>query len=415
MHMISALKSIKIGVFLSLVNLLIQGTAFLVQNGIAKNLGNAEYGYFGILQNDFLIFNALSDFGMSTLILAFFGAKATQGRLRDSILQLRFFASFLTMLLMLLFAFCVRRHHPAFYAELILAPGLILQHAFFDWYFTCGSFWKKLLIAKILHTVSYASVMAFALLYLKTTQIEIVALFMVLAAIPAWAFGVWNALRKRLLLFTKQTFRFIRLMYRAAIPYAIASLASFAYLPIGLYFIDHVAQPEFLSAYNYSHKLILLASGFMVHFISSSIISLHQSNDGKIHFKDQILFFAFIAICTSPLFLLPSQVLQILFFAAPWNDSVLAVSKTALRILSISLLLQALRMPYIASLLKEKQVGKYAVLLSIGGAFNILCCLFGIPMILPNLQYAACFVLGGDFMLTLLLFINAVISKKQTW
>ena len=69
--MLAVFKNIKIGVFLSFVNLLIQGTAFLVQNFIAKNLGNESYGFFGILQNDYTFFCALADFGMTTLILAF--------------------------------------------------------------------------------------------------------------------------------------------------------------------------------------------------------------------------------------------------------------------------------------------------------------------------------------------------------
>ena len=51
-----ALRNIKIGVFISLVNILIQGVSVLVQNLIANNLGIVKFGSFGILQSDYTIF-----------------------------------------------------------------------------------------------------------------------------------------------------------------------------------------------------------------------------------------------------------------------------------------------------------------------------------------------------------------------
>lgn len=408
--MLAVLKNIKIGVFLSFVNLLIQGTAFLVQNFIAKNLGNEQYGFFGILQNDFLIFSALADFGMATLILAFFASRATEGKLFANILQLRFFSSLLTALIMVLFAITLRKDHPIFQAELILIPGLILQHAFFDWYFTCGSFWKKLLISKILHTCSYASVMFFALVILKIQSLEGIALSMVLAALPAWAFGVSNAFSKQLFSITKRTFKFIALMYKAALPYALASLASFAYLPAGLYFVDIFASSTYLSAYNYANKLIVLGSGFMVHFISSSLISLHKHNDNKVHLKDQFLFTLFISISILPIILFPQKILSILFFAAPWTKEVLDHSSYILQILACSLIFQALRMPYISLLLKEKKVWKYVVFIGVGALFNIASCYFGITTY--GYEKAPLFVLAGDVVFTLILAINAIKEKR---
>ena len=143
-------RNIKIGVFISFVNLLIQGISFFVQNFIAQNLDTTYYGYFGILQTDYSIFSAIADFGMTTLILAFFGVRATKGSLFRNVLQLRLFSSIMTALLMVTFAFTIRRHHPAFKGELILSLGLLFQHAFFDWYFICGKFWKRLFISKLL-------------------------------------------------------------------------------------------------------------------------------------------------------------------------------------------------------------------------------------------------------------------------
>jgi hypothetical protein len=72
--MFQAFRNIRIGVFIAFVNLLIQGISFFVQNFIARNLGTASYGHFGLLQTDYSIFCAIADFGMTTLILAFSGA-----------------------------------------------------------------------------------------------------------------------------------------------------------------------------------------------------------------------------------------------------------------------------------------------------------------------------------------------------
>ncbi|MCF0215924.1 MAG: hypothetical protein HUK21_05575 [Fibrobacteraceae bacterium] len=410
--MLAVFKNIRIGVFLSFVNLLIQGTAFLVQNGVAKNLGNSEYGFFGILQSDLLIFGALADFGMATLILAFFAKRATEGQLFRNILQLRFFASLVVMVAMVVFALVFRHNHAAFYGELILAPSLILQHAFFDWYFTCGAMWKKLLISKVLHTVSYATIMTLALVVWKIESIEIIALCMLVSALPAWAFGVTSAFNRNLFKITKRTFRFIGLMYKAGLPYALASLASFAYLPAGLYFVDYFASGEYLSAYNYSHKLIALASGFMVHFISSSLLSLHDGSDGKVHLKDQFAFTLFILVVCFPLYLFPELVLKILFFAAPWTSEMMEQSAFVLRVMSMSLVLQAIRMPYISLLLKEKKVWKYVALISSGGVVNLVLCYWGIR--LWGVHLTAAFVLFGDVSLTLLLAVDAIMCKRYS-
>ena len=156
-------KNIKIGVFISLVNILIQGVSVLMQNLIAKNLGVVDFGYFGVLQTDYTIFCALADFGMATLILAYFGKRATQGSLFRNVLQMRLSMTTLAALAMMVFAFTVRRGHPAFAGEFILAFGLLFQHAFFDWYFICGNFWKKLLVSKVLHTISYTVIMGVSL------------------------------------------------------------------------------------------------------------------------------------------------------------------------------------------------------------------------------------------------------------
>ena len=407
------LRNIKIGVFISFVNLLIQGISFFVQNFVAQNLSTANFGYFGILQTDYSIFSAIADFGMTTLILAFFGDRATKGSLFRNVLQLRLFSSIMTALLMVTFAFTIRRHHPAFKGELILSLGLLFQHAFFDWYFICGKFWKRLFISKLLHTISYAVVMGVALLYLKLDKIEHIALAMLIAALPAFFFGVTQAFHARLFRITKRTFHFFYLMFKAGMPYAIASLASFAYLPVGLYVADAFSSPEFLSAYNFANKIIVLASGFMVHFISSSLINLHQSKDHFLHIKDQLLFTLFIFTASSPLWLFPKEVLQILFFAAPWNDSILAISADCLRILSFSLTFQALRMGLISSLLKDKKTKLYGLFVCIGGGSNIIFCTIA-GAFLSNIAIPI-FALSGDVVITFIIWSYFFKNRSIRW
>lgn len=403
--MSGAFRTIRIGIFISAVNLLIQAVAFFVGNFIAKNLGNVTFAYFGVLQSDYTIFTAIADFGTTTLLLAFFGKNAVQGKLLRFAFQLRYALAFASMLLMALFACLVRRHHPVFYGEFILALGLLFQHAFFDWYFICGKFWKKLLLSKILHAISFAGVMGFSLLYLKTDTVEGIALSMVLAALPAWSFGATAALRPETFQIGRRTVLFIRLMLAKAFPFALSSLASFLYLPLGLYAMDVFAPRELFSGYNYANKLIVLASGLMVNFISSSLISRHETRDGTFSAKDIFLFTAFIALCASPTWICPEFCLKVFFFAAPLraNPEVLAFGAASLGILAFSIVLQATRVNLVAAMLKEKRLWTYVGMIFFGGIINALA-VFALPKAGIDPRFIPGLALSGDFVLSALLF-----------
>ena len=405
-------KNIKIGVFISLVNILIQGVSVLVQNLIARNLGAVNFGHFGVLQTDYTVFCAIADFGMATLILAYFGKRATEGRLFTNVLQLRLAMTAVTAAAMVIFAFTVRRDHPAFAGELVLALGLLFQHAFFDWYFICGNFWKKLLISKVLHTVSYTTIMGIALYVFRVDSIPAIALAMVVAALPAFGFGVRQAFTSKVLRIGNHTLTFFKLMFKSATPYAVASIASFAYLPVGLYTVAHYAPESFLASYNFAHKLVILASGLMVHFISSSLITLHQTDSHKLSIRDQAVFTLFIVAVSSPFWLFPEWALRIIFFAAPWTDNLLNASSFCLRILSASLMLQAMRMGMISTLLKEKRTWLYGAFISACGAVNIAACIYA-----ANTLNEACiplFTLSGDLLLTLVLAAYFIKNRRFT-
>ena len=410
---LQALRNIKIGVFISLVNILIQGVSVVVQNLIANNLGIVKFGSFGILQSDYTIFCALADFGMATLILAFFGKRATTGTLFTNVLQLRLFMTTVAAIAMVVFAFTVRRSSDIFEGELVLALGLLFQHAFFDWYFICGKFWKKLLISKILHTISYCAIMGIALRVLKFDSIAAVALAMVVAALPAFGFGVGQAFTLKIFHIGLHTVQFFKLMFKSACPYALSSIASFAYLPVGLYTVAHFTTPEFLGAYNFSHKLIILASGLMVHFISSSLITLHQTDSRILHLRDQAIFTLFIIAASSPFWLFPQYTLRIIFFAAPWTPDVLETSCYCLRILACSLILQATRMGMISTLLKEKRTWLYGAMITAGGLLNIAVCITGARHF-PS-TYLPALTLTGDLLLSLQLAIYFIRNKRIRW
>lgn len=393
-----------------MVNILIQGVSVIVQNLIANNLGIVKFGSFGILQSDFTIFNAIADFGMATLILAYFGKRATQGRLFISVLQLRLFMTALTAVAMIAFAFTVRRNSGIFEGELVLALGLLFQHAYFDWYFICGNFWKKLLISKVLHTISYTTIMGFVLWVLKVDSIPAIALAMVIAALPAFGFGVGQAFTLKLFRIGQHTLRFFKLMFKSACPYALSSIASFAYLPVGLYTAAHFATPEFLGAYNFSHKLVILASGLMVHFISSNLITLHQTDSRTLSLRDQAVFTLFIIGATTPFWLFPQYTLRIIFFAAPWTEDVLATSCNCLRILACSLILQATRMGMISTLLKEKRTWLYSAMITVGGIINIAICIGGAKVL--SARYIPVLTLTGDLCLSLFLLVYFVKNHR---
>lgn len=408
-----ALKNIRIGIFISLVNILIQGVSVLVQNIIASNLGIVNFGYFGILQSDYTIFCALADFGMATLILAFFGKRATQGRLFISILQLRLSMTAIAATAMVAFALLFRWNSPVFYGELVLALGLLFQHAFFDWYFICGNFWKKLLLSKVLHTLSYSTIMGIALWYFHFDTIPAIAGAMVVAALPAFGFGVGQAFTSRVLKIGHHTKKLFGLMFKSSYPYALSSLASFAYLPVGLYTVASFAPESFLGSYNFAHKLIILASGLMVHFISSSLITLHQTDSKTLHLRDQAVFTLFIAAATSPFWLFPDYVLKIVFFAAPWTPDALATSCFCLRILVLSLILQATRMGMISTMLKEKRTWTYGIMITAGGILNIAACLVGAQLVTS--RYIPLLTLTGDLLLSLQLAVYFIKNRRLRW
>lgn len=378
---------------------------------MANNLGNVSFAYFGILQSDYTIFTALADFGTATLLLAFFGKKVVQGKMLSSAFQLRYVLTFSSMLLMMLFACLVRMNHPAFRGEFIMAFGLLFQHAFFDWYFICGKFWKKLLLAKILHTIAYSGIMGFSLFYLKTESIEGIALSMVLAALPAWGFGATAALRPAIFKFTRRSFLFIRLMLSKAFPFALSSLASFLYLPLGLYAMDAFAPREMFGAYNYANKLIVLASGLMVNFISSSLVTKHEAQDNRFHVKDIAVFTAFIAVCSSPAWIFPEFCLKTLFFAAPIrsNPELLSFAASSFSSLVFSLIFQATRVSLVATMLKEKRLWTYVVLIFLGGILNAGA-VFGLPGSGISYSHIPLLALTGDAALSVLL---AVYFRKR--
>lgn len=407
------MRNIKIGMIIAFANLLIQGVSFFIHNFIAHVLHTENFGYFGILQTDFSIFTAIADFGMGTLILAFFAKRATKGSLFKNILQVRLLCALGTAMLMAIFTCTIRFHHPVFWGELLLIPGLIFQHGFFDWYFISGQFWKKLLFSKILHAISYASIMVLALFYFKFQSIESIAVAMVVAALPAFFFGVTQVFHTSIFHITRRTFLFFKLMLKAAFPYAIGSLATFAYLPIGLYCADHFASANFLGCYFYSHKLIMLASGLMVFFISSNLITLHNQKNNIILLRDNIFFTLFIAIACTPFFFFPESMLQILFFAAPWNAENLNLSAYCLRILSLSLLFQAFRMGPISLMLKEKKTHIYSIFVCIGGLANVICCLM-VSFLLPS-SIIPLATLAGDLVITLILYGYFIRNRRIRW
>jgi hypothetical protein len=202
-------------------------------------------------------------------------------------------------------------------------------------------------------------------------------------------------------------------MFKSACPYALSSIASFAYLPVGLYTVAHFASPEFLGAYNFSHKLVILASGLMVHFISSSLITLHQTDTRVLHLRDQAIFTLFIAAVTTPFWLFPQYTLRIVFFAAPWTPDVLETSCYCLRILACSLILQATRMGMISTLLKEKRTWLYGTMITIGGAINIAVCIGGANLL--KAPYIPALTLTGDLCLSLFLLGYFVRNRRLRW
>lgn len=410
---LQVLKNIKIGIFISLVNILIQGVNLLFHNIIARNLGFVNFGNFGILLNDYTIFCAIADFGMLALILAYFGKRATEGSLFTHILQLRILMSATTAALMIGFSLLFRRNHDILFGELILVLGLFFQHSFFDWYFISGKFWKKLLISKVLHTISLALTMEICLCLFNFNTIHSIAFAMVVSAVPTFSFGISQAFSIKTLKLGRHFWLFSRLMIKSAFPYALTNIASYAYLPVGLYAVSIVASPAFLGAYTFAHRITLLASSLMVYFIYSSVLTLHQSDSSKIRILDQGIFTLFVTIALIPFWAAPNWVLKIIFFAAPWTEDSLLTSAYCLRILSFSLVFQAIRLGMISTLLKEKRTLTYGFFITAGGVLNIASCVVGVKVFTPD--KIPILTLSGDLFLTFFLICYFIKNRRIGW
>ena len=163
----------------------------------------------------------------------------------------------------------------------------------------------------------------------------------------------------------------------------------------------------------HGHKILILCSGIMVHFISSNLVTQHLLQDKFVHLKEMLTFVIFIGICTTPLWLFPRQLLQILFFAVQWTGESLDCSSQILRILSMSLLFQAARLSMISTLLKNKETYTYAFIVSVAGAANIIACLIA-GINLPN-NYIPVFALTGDILITVILLGYYIHRKALKW
>lgn len=151
----------------------------------------------------------------------------------------------------------------------------------------------------------------------------------------------------------------------------------------------------------------------MLHFISSSLITLHQTDSRMLHLRDQATFTLFIVAVTTPFWLFPQYTLRIVFFAAPWTPDVLETSCHCLRILACSLILQATRMGMISTLLKEKRTWLYGAMITAGGLLNIAVCITGASR-LPS-AYLPALTLTGDLLLSLQLTAYFIRNKRIRW
>jgi uncharacterized membrane protein YraQ (UPF0718 family) len=151
----------------------------------------------------------------------------------------------------------------------------------------------------------------------------------------------------------------------------------------------------------------------MVHFISSSLITLHQTDSHILHLRDQAVFTLFIVAASSPFWLFPQYTLRIIFFAAPWTEEGLETSCNCLRILACSLVLQATRMGMISTLLKEKRTWLYGTMITIGGAINIAVCIGGANLL--KAPYIPALTLTGDLCLSLFLLRYFVRNRRLRW
>lgn len=91
----------------------------------------------------------------------------------------------------------------------------------------------------------------------------------------------------------------------------------------------------------------------------------------------------------------------------------LSTSSLCLRLLSISLVLQATRMAMVSTMLKEKRTALYGAMITAGGIINIAVCILCARHVVP--EAIPLLTLSGDLFLSVALAFYFTKNKRIRW
>ena len=365
------------GIGLSAISALFQVLSYCVNNLLAHVLGPGAFADYALLATDFSLFGAIAEFGTGALILSFFAGRLDEPAIAHSIYRLKTLLAFAATALMSVLVLLLRAPSGMAVPGLVLATGYLVSPGIVEWFFLGTKDWTRLVRFKLIHAGTY--VFAVALLLVSGfDSLTPVCLAVTLAPLPAFLYArraiPGNSGRLR-----RSQIRLLKLVLKAAVPYALSGLASFAYLPAILYAANACLEDGGeRAAFTASYKVVFVLQAFAVQFLTSEQLFSKRGggSDPRSRLKRCLLYAAAAAFALSPLALFGQWVPRVLFFGLDWTPEMGETADFTLRILLSSIVLQFARMPALAQFLADRKIGIGATIVAVGGLANLVSLLF---------------------------------------
>ena len=406
-------KTLGSGMILSGISLGIQVFNFFIVNFVAQQLGTAQFGQFGILQHDFMWFLFLRDFGMTHILMSLYQNKPDDDTKRNSFWAM-VFLGLISSILFCIYTLSLRSSHPNFDAMWPLVFGIFFSPNILDWFFISEKKWKSLFLIKMTQFLIYAGIALWVLQNPSEHSILHLSIALNISHIIATAVALGLFPTKLFTRLQKNVFTFFIDQLNRSKNIAVGGFLNFFLMPIGFYALDFMyAGDRIIGIYNTSHRLIIILSGFLVHFLSSSIVHSQSNTKQKVSLKESL---QFTLILTLPIIMavqfLGEWGLQFLYFGLDWQVNEVNWAKQNLMFFCISIAAQAFRVNYISWYIQMDKTKHYLYIFLIAALINITVTYIGLQF--GSKDYIALIVMTGEIVFSLGLWLKYVHLTRVT-
>ena len=392
-------RRIGIGAALSAISIGMQLTAFLVNNLLAHLLGAGPFAQYALVTTDFALFSILADFGIGATVLSLFAGRLNQPSTVWSVFLTKWVMGLFATIAMLGMAFGIRVEEGLATPVAVMSFGFLLSPTLVEWYFLGNRLWKELFRFKLIHALSYFAG-GVTLFIVGFESITAVALMATLAPLPALIYGLSRLPFPRSLRLKETQKKIIPALLRRSAPIAISSLASFAYMPIMIYAMNSCwSDLNAKAAFTAAQKVILVLTGIVMQFFTSEQVHYDRFGSHRLSSKWRRVasYTLFSSLALLPFWLFAPEILRIFFFGLNWNGEMSAIAGKTGRLLSISILLQFVRLPALVQLMAQRQFWLSMAVVLTGGICNLLSLSWAVRHAPSEIALAG---LAGDFVAT---------------